>query len=217
VRRITLVVCSVGFLLLSFGSALALGYDVTLDFEGVPDLYIGNWAFGNQNLGDYYASDGFLFGPDVTVLDRSRHWYNDTGYPPHSGTSVIWCDSYEYLDITFTAPAYALDAWYTLGYPTDPSDRTIVLEAYDKDGNVLDTATGPGNSKNGLQGTTSPIGVSDPLGRIASVQFRDPLHTRGSFTLDDVHANITPELPPGALGLLSFVPYGIWRLRRRKA
>lgn len=26
----------------------------------------------------------------------------------------------------------------------------------------------------------------------------------------------TPELPPGALGLLSFIPYGIWRLRMRK-
>lgn len=34
-----------------------------------------------------------------------------------------------------------------------------------------------------------------------------------------IDAIVTPELPPGALGLLSFVPYGLWRLRslrRRK-
>jgi len=62
--------------------------------------------------------------------------------------------------------------------------------------------------------TDAPVGYSATLG--AELWGAAGSGSRYSISREYT-ATVTPELPPGALGLLSFVPYGLWRLRRPRA
>ena len=60
---------------------------------------------------------------------------------------------------------------------------------------------------------TAPLGLTVNGGMflaISNVGARPPQ----GFTIP-VNGTVTPELPPGALGLLGFVPFGIWRMKTR--
>ncbi|MGD8237261.1 MAG: hypothetical protein PVH68_01800 [Armatimonadota bacterium] len=78
---------------------------------------------------------------------------------------------------------------------------------------------GPGATSSGdfyhlTWAPTAPLGTTASGGMFVSIQNRDAEPPHG-ITIP-ITATATPELPPGALGLLSFLPYGMWRLRMRK-
>lgn len=142
--------------------------EATIDFEGVPDQFL--YEIGNQNLGDYYP--GLFFSPDVTLLDIVRDGYNNSGYPPHSGTAVAFSYTNPYGDITFANPVRVVGAWFSAA-------TTLYLEAYDASDNLIASSSMPSN-----YGSNSYMSVSVDSASIKRVR----IHDTGNFwTMDDLY------------------------------
>jgi len=165
---------------------------IVQDFEGIPDQYL--YFGGNQNLNGYLP--GLNFSPQVTVLDRVRYGYNDTGYPPHSGDAVIFSDPEDYMRIDFlgfTSPY--VEMWYTCG-----TGFQFYVEGYNAAGQLVDSAAGSGN-----YGSNALISISGA--GIAYVMVHD---TGNLFTIDDL--GYIPE--PAALSLLALGGLAVLKRRR---
>lgn len=151
-------------LVIGFSQAIA----GTINFEGVPDKY--RYYGGNQNIDGYY--DGVNFGPNATILDAARDdgGYNSAGYPPHSGTAVLFSIDTNGIVATFDHPTNYVSFWYTSAYP-------FYLDVYDTSYNLITTVTGSSN-----YGTNSMLSYSSGSNNISYIV----MHDHGNFfTIDD--------------------------------
>ena len=186
-----ITICLVAGLILA-ASSTAVGM-ITVDFEGIPDLYVETGAI---NLGNYLP--GLTFGPDATILDKVRTaGYNYTSYPPHSGDAVLFSYTNSTIRVDFDIPSTYVETWYT-------SAGNFYLEAYDAGDTLLDSATGASNI-----GSNSLISVSGA--NIAYVLFHD---VGNFYTIDDL--GFTPIPAPGAILLGGIGVALVGWLRRRR-
>src|SRR5947209_3326359 len=76
---------------------------ITIDFEGYPQ----GTLITNQ-----YAGLGVNFSGQTTVLQAP--FYNNGGYPPHSGTNVVYSASLNYIGAASTSGTWShVSLWYT--------------------------------------------------------------------------------------------------------
>ncbi len=187
---------------LALAPAASAAILVTLDFEGLPDLYYAD--AGARNLGLAYAAQpgGPVFGPDATLLGVGRG-LNDFNYPPSSGATVLYTGFEPSIRVDFTAsPASAVRTYFRSG--TD-----IFLFAFDAGGNLL----GQDFSSPNL----APADPADTLDFDAGTFAISYVIIEGApnfFVLDDFTYTVIPEAGPYALltglGLLGLA---LWRRR----
>jgi hypothetical protein len=175
---------------------------VTLDFEGLPDLYYED--AGDQNLGNAYAArpGGPVFGPDATLLGVGR-WLNDAEYPPASGETVLYTGFENFIRVDFTtAPVSMVSTYFRSG--TD-----IFLFAFDAADNLLG------------QAFSSPNTAPDPAGYLTvntagfDIRYVVIEGAPNFFVLDDFTYTAIPEPAAGA-GAVGLALAGLARWRRRR-
>jgi len=110
----------------------------------------------------------------VTALSVTQFGgYDNTGFPPHSGDVVIWDATDPTITISFDSPLQSFGIWYTTYDP-------LTLDAFDSDGNLLDSVTGAPNT-DGTTGTSSFLSLAD-----AGIEGVTLTSTPGFFVLDDL-------------------------------
>ncbi len=193
---------ALGLLGLLAGPAALAAILVTLDFEGLPDLYYAD--AGAQNLGNAYAArpGGPVFGPDATLLGVGR-WLNDVEYPPASGATVLYTGTENSIRVDFTtAPVSMVSTYFRSG--TD-----IFLFAFDAADNLLGQAFG------------SPNTAPDPAGYLTvntagfDIRYVVIEGAPNFFVLDDFTYTAIPEPAAGAAVVgLALAGLAWWRRRR---
>lgn len=148
----------------------------TINFENMPDSYL--YYGGQQNFGNYWA--GVNFGPDSTILDSVRFGYNSSGYPAHSGTSVLFSIGTPYIDMTLDTAVNDVSFWYSAGQAFD-------VFAYDASNNLISSYTLSQNS-----GSSSFFDVSSSSSNISRIRWSG---TGNYFTIDDVSADFVSGKP----------------------
>lgn len=178
---------------------------VTFDFESVPDDF--HYFGGGVNLGGHYSGriGGPVFGPTAYVLDNAAYpgSFDDTLYPPGSGTGVLFSEPTEYLDLTFTAGrASAVRFYYR-------SNSDLNLTLFDDQNNFV-TVTGPAS-----------LGPDDPPGFLAfsaGIPVISHLRIEGGgafFIVDDLSYDAIPEpAATVAIGALGLAGFALWRRRK---
>jgi hypothetical protein len=196
-------------LLLSTLTALALlpaanaAIVVTLDFEGLPDLYYAD--AGAQNLGLAYSGQpgGPVFGPDATLLGVGRG-LNDFNYPPSSGSTVLFSGSESTIRVDFTGgPVSAVSTYFRSG--TD-----IFLFAFDAGDNLL-----------GQDFSSLNLAPDDPAATLGfdagtfAIRYVIIEGAPNFFVLDDFTYTVIPEPGAGALAAgLGLLGLAVWRRLR---
>lgn len=185
---------------------------VVLDFEGIPALhhyYNGIYGGGNVNLGGYYP--GVSFGADATILDNGLYpgIHNSAGFPPHSGTGVLFSYTDPLIRVDFSSPVNHVEVWYT-------SYSTFYFEAY----NSLDALVGgiaSAANTDGFSGLNYYLSITSAFFDIAYVKMHD---TGNFYTIDDFGYNTAIPEPATMLllgsGLLGMGGIGAFRFRRKK-
>lgn len=164
------------FLVLGLAAALSVARAGTITFEDMPDAYL--FYGGQTNFGNYWA--GINFGPSSTILDSVRGGYNSSGYPPHSGTSVLFSISTPYIDATLDNAIDNFSFWYSAPQP-------FAVETYDALDNLL-TSTPLAS----VYGSNQFISVSSPSENIKRIRF---IGTGNYFTIDDFTAPFVSGKP----------------------
>ena len=123
-------------------SSITFASVITINFE----QYSGYTQITNQ----YQAGDGVVF---ANALQLVAPFYDDTDYPPHSGSGVILNDPWDPIQVTFTDSTVGVRTasfWYT-----DPDG--IVVTGYGVGGNVLATVMRRGvrNERSGERSRTT--------------------------------------------------------------
>src|SRR3954463_9061893 len=164
------------FLVLGLAAALSVARAGTITFEDMPDAYL--YYGGQQNFGDYWA--GINFGPNSTILDSVRYGYNSGGYPPHSGTSVLFSIDTPYIDATLDNAIDQFSFWYSAG-------QAFAVETYDASDNLLSST--PLVSVSGSSVFQSITSLSENIKRIRFTG------TGNYFTIDDFTAPFVSGKP----------------------
>jgi hypothetical protein len=187
-------------------AAVVPSFAGTITFEDMPNDYL--FYGGQQNFGNYW--EGVYFGPSSTILDAVRYGYNSSGYPAHSGTSVLFSISTPYIDAIFDNTVDFMSFWYT-------ANGAFSVSAYDSADNLLSTQNLANNYT-----TNSYVSVSSAGMDIKRIRFSG---TGNYFTIDDFTADIVTGRPKGesvpdtgaTLGLLAFGIATLAGLRRKIA
>ena len=167
-----------------------------ITFEGMPNNYLYSLG-GSTNFGNYWA--GVNFGPDSTILDAVRGGYNSGGYPPHSGTSVLFSINTPYIDMTIDNPVNDVSFWYSAPYAFNVS-------TYDASNTLIASIDLPY-----VYGSSSFVDLPSLSANIARVRWSG---TGNYFTIDDVFVNNTdttghPRTVPDAASSLSLLGLGL--------
>lgn len=187
-------------------AAVVPSFAGTIDFENMPDAYL--YYGGQTNFGNYW--EGVWFGPSSTILDAVRGGYNSGGYPPHSGTSVLFSISNPYIDAIFDNTIDFMSFWYS-------APGAFNVSAYDSSDNLLSS-----QDLAYVYGSNAFVSVSSANKDIKRVRFSG---TGNYFTIDDITADIVTGRPKGesvpdtgaTLGLLAFGIAALAGLRRKIA
>ena len=174
----------------------------TITFEDMPDDYL--FYGGQVNFGNYW--EGVWFGPSSTILDTVRYGYNSGGYPPHSGTSVLFSISNPYIDAIFDNAVDEMSFWYT-------ANGAFSVSAYDSADNLPSI-----NNLSNNYTTNSFVSVTSANMDIKRIRFSG---TGNYFTIDDFTADIVsgrPKSVPDAAATLGLLALGLATLAglRRK-
>ncbi|RJQ66742.1 MAG: PEP-CTERM sorting domain-containing protein [Desulfobacteraceae bacterium] len=148
----------------------------TIDFENMPSEY--HFVNGGVNFGDYWQ--GVNFGPQSTILDTVTGGYNYTGYPPHSGTAVLFSYSLPSITADFDVAVDYVSLWYT-------SYSDFYVDAYDSQGNLITSVSGAPNLN-----TNSFLEISSSSYNIDYIVMHD---SGNYFTIDDFTAEFVTGLP----------------------
>ena len=170
----------IGYILLVGASACALvAQGAVVNFENVPVAEC--YQYGDTNLGDYYSSLGVHFGPDVTILDRSRGGYNTQDYPARSGSAVAFSAKVEDIVLKFDFPVDNVSFWYSARNGT-------LVDALLKDGSTERLYFKP------CLGYLAQAIIPDS--KVTKLTIRE---TPGYFTMDNVSFDPSPVPEPSAL------------------
>lgn len=124
-------ICLLAVLMLTMvGSASAAG-TVVIDFEDLPDTYTYTDEITYPGVTISSAKDGMI----IVKSD----YYISGSYPPHSPETAIICKTDEGCKFDFDQPVTRVGLWYTSGL------YDAYLEAYDSEGNMIDSVVGPNN------------------------------------------------------------------------
>ena len=179
--------------------------DPIIDFEG----YTGYTTITNQ-----YSALGVDFDPTSPAVVLQFPHYNYGGYPPHSGTNVVYNanSGTGLIKATAVGPLWShVSLWYTVNSssPITADNYGLYIDAYDSSNNLIASSHGGNN-----YGSNSYLDVS-----AAGISYVK-IHDHGNyFTIDDFsfHQESVPEpgqvvafLGMGGMGLIG------WAWRRRK-
>lgn len=154
--------------LLTLALSVAPLHADVIDFETLPNAYM--YFGGSQNIGTFYS--GIDLESNVTGLDLT----GSTGFPPHSGSIVVWDAVDASVTISFTAPQTNVGLWYT---SLDP----MAFAAFDGPGGagtLIGSQLGAANT-DGTTGTSDFLSIS--AADISSVTLTG---IPGDFVFDDL-------------------------------
>ncbi len=122
----------------------------TIDFENLPE-----WTV----ISDQYRDLGVIFSGDPQILTAGQS-LNVGGYPPRSGINVAGSFNDGRIQASFTNPVSDVEVYYW-------SKENIYLDAYDANGNLIETKTGISDTDGSNHGpimynlnVSSPSGIS---------------------------------------------------------
>lgn len=172
---------------------IAASASTVLDFEG----FAADTILSNEYAGVAITGAFVLTAPG----------YNYIGFPPKSGSSIVYNYTGGVLDFSFTTAASAVGAFIT-------GTQVVTLTAYNGL-NVLGTAVSPGNNSNGNGTPNAFVSFTGP--NITRVTFTDG-SDGNTYTLDDF-TYTAGSVPEAATWVMLVAGFGLTgaTMRRRKA
>jgi hypothetical protein len=194
--------------LLAVACSVACGSNViagTIDFENVPNTFLGGPNGGNQDLAGFFQ--GITFGAGAQAIHTS------TVFPAHSGVQELFPSQIQNGSLTFTfaSPQTEVSFFYTTVFG-------LMVTAFDSNHNPISTVNEPANVVNNV-GADSFLDISHA--GIQSVTITDTGGLGTFFTIDDLTApgisSVTVSDSASTLALLGLAGAGLFTVRRKFA